>query len=77
MIGKKIVWFAFIFSIITISLSIIFRIKEEYTLSNILFASSLIIFLIFSWIQRKIKEDMLHSYQKNIKRENGDIIFPH
>ncbi len=75
MIGKKVVWFAFIFSIITISLSIIFRIKEEYTLSNILFASSLIIFLIFSWIQRKIKEDMLPFLSEEYKEREWRYYF--
>jgi len=59
MIGKKIVWPSFIISFIIIALSVFFRMREEYMLSNVLFASALIAFLIFSWIQRRIKEDML------------------
>lgn len=59
MIGKKIAWVAIIFSLIVITMSVIFRIMEYYSYSNILFASSLVIFLIFSFIHRKIKEDML------------------
>ncbi len=59
MIGKRLTMFAFIFSIAIIVSSIYFRIRESYTLSNVLFASSIVVFLVFSWIQRRIKEDML------------------
>ncbi len=59
MIGKRITLFAFIFSLVVIAASVFFRIRESYTLSNVLLAASIIIFLIFSWIQRRIKEDML------------------
>ena len=59
MIGKRITLFAFIFSLVVIAASVFFRIRESYTLSNVLLAASIVIFLIFSWIQRRIKEDML------------------
>ncbi len=59
MIGRKVTITAFIFCLVVISLSAIFRFMESYTLSNILFASAIVIFLVFSFIQRRIKEDML------------------
>ncbi|MCD6480933.1 MAG: type II secretion system F family protein [Thermoplasmata archaeon] len=59
MIGKRITLFAFIFSLVVIAASVFFRIRESYTLSNVLLAASIVLFLIFSWIQRRIKEDML------------------
>jgi len=59
MIGRRITLPAFIFTLAVILLSVFFRIRESYTLSNILLAAAILIFLIFSWIQRRIKEDML------------------
>ncbi|HEC82475.1 MAG TPA: hypothetical protein ENI53_01135 [Thermoplasmatales archaeon] len=69
MIGRKLVWAAFIFLTAIISVSVILRIIEEYTLSNILFSSALVVFLIFSWIQRKIKEDMLPFLSEDYKEK--------
>jgi len=59
MIGRRITLPAFLSSLAIISASVLFRIRESYTLSNVLFAAAILVFLIFSWIQRKIKEDML------------------
>jgi len=59
MIGKKIAWTAFFLMALFTPASIILRIQGNYTLSNVILASSIIIFLIFSVIHRKIKEDIL------------------
>ena len=58
MVGRRLTFLAFISSIVIIAASVFFRLRNEYTLSNILFAVALIAFLLFSWIQRRIKEDM-------------------
>jgi len=75
MIGKRMVWFAFVFSFIIISLSVVFRVKEEYTLSNLLFAAALVAFLIFSWIQRRVKEDMLLFVSEEYKEKEWRYYF--
>lgn len=59
MIARRLTLLAFGFSAAVIAASVIFRIREDFMLSNVLFGAALIIFLIFSWIQRRIKEDML------------------
>ncbi len=75
MIGKRIVLVSFIISFIIIGLSIFFRIREEYMLSNVLFASALVAFLIFSWIQRRIKEDMLLFISEEYKEREWRYYF--
>jgi len=59
MIGKKISWVAFVSLFTVIAASIIARVLDLPTTSTLLLSSALGVFLIFSWIQRKIKEDML------------------
>ncbi len=59
MIGRRLTLVAFGSSAAVIIASVIFRIREDFMLSNVLFGAALIAFLIFSWIQRRIKEDML------------------
>ncbi|MBC7081351.1 MAG: type II secretion system F family protein [Thermoplasmatales archaeon] len=59
MIARKITIFALIVSFSIILASTIARFFEYYALSNILFATAIILFLFFSYVQRKIKEDML------------------
>ena len=75
MIGRKVVIIAFIFSISVISASILLRILEYYALSNVLFASIILIFLIFTWIQRKIKEDMLPFISDEYKEKEWRYYF--
>ncbi|HDN95893.1 MAG TPA: hypothetical protein ENG71_02365 [Thermoplasmatales archaeon] len=75
MIGRKIVITAFIFSISVISASILLRIFEYYALSNVLFASTILIFLIFTWIQRRIKEDMLPFISDEYKEKEWRYYF--
>ncbi|HHF56376.1 MAG TPA: hypothetical protein ENL42_05615 [Thermoplasmatales archaeon] len=75
MIGRKIVLPSFIISFIIIALSVFFRIREEYMLSNVLFASALVAFLIFSWIQRRIKEDMLLFISEEYKEKEWRYYF--
>ncbi|MCD6171392.1 MAG: type II secretion system F family protein [Thermoplasmata archaeon] len=67
MIGKRITWISFILMFLFISTSIILRIKEYYGLSNVVLASSIVLFLVLSWIQRKIKEDMLVFVTEELK----------
>ncbi|MCD6513277.1 MAG: type II secretion system F family protein [Thermoplasmata archaeon] len=59
MIGKRITWIAFILIFFFIAASVVLRLNGSYMLSNVVIASSIVIFAIFAFIQRKIKEDML------------------
>ena len=75
MIGKRISWIAFFLISLFVLSSIILRIRENFMLSNVVLASSILIFLIFSWIQRKIKEDMLIFIPKDIKEREWKYYF--
>lgn len=75
MIGKRLTIFAFIVLIVLLALSIIFRIRESFALSNIIFSLSIVIFLLFSWIQRRIKEDMLPFLTDEYKRREWRYYF--
>lgn len=59
MIGKRISWIAFVSLLTIIAVSIVSRVAGASNFSNLLLASAMGSFLIFSWAQRKIKEDML------------------
>jgi flagellar protein FlaJ len=67
MIGKKISWTAFISLLTVIAISIVARIIDLPTISVLLLSSALGVFLIFSWIQRKVKEDMLSLITEDFK----------
>ena len=67
MIGKRVTWISFILMFLFITMSVILRIKEAYALSNVVLASSIVLFLILSWIQRKVKEDMLVFVTEELK----------
>lgn len=67
MIGKKISWIAFISLLTVIAVSVVARIIDLPTTSTLLLSSALGVFLIFSWIQRKIKEDMLSFVTEEFK----------
>ncbi len=75
MIGKKITTFAFTTLTILIILSIALRIKEYFALSNIMFSLSILIFLLFVWMQRKIKEDMLPFLTDEYKKREWRYYF--
>ena len=75
MFGKKFTIFSFILLFLLISFSIFLRISERYTLSNIIFSSSIAIFIIISWIQRKIKEDMLPFVSDEYKKKEWRYYF--
>jgi len=69
MIGKKISWIAFTSLFTVIAISIIARIMDLPTTSTFLLSTALGVFLIFSWIQRKIKEDMLSFVTEEFKEK--------
>ena len=75
MIGKKYAWIAFILMALFISASIVLRLRESYTLSNVVLASTILLFLIFSIIQRKIKEDMLVFIPEDLKEKEWKYYF--
>ncbi len=75
MIGKRVVWIAFILMSLLIGVSMALRVKGSYTLSNVVLASSILIFLIFSAIQRKIKEDMLVFIPEDVKEREWKYYF--
>ena len=75
MIGKKYAWIAFILMVLFISASIVLRLRESYTLSNVVLASTILLFLIFSVIQRKIKEDMLVFIPEDLKEKEWKYYF--
>ena len=59
MIGRRISWIAFVSILTIIALSVVARVIGALTTSNLLLGAAMGAFLIFSWAQRKIKEDML------------------
>ncbi|MEA2054137.1 MAG: type II secretion system F family protein [Candidatus Thermoplasmatota archaeon] len=75
MIGKKISWVAFVSLFTIIAVSIIARIIGMPTVSNLLLASAMGAFLIFSWAQRKIKEDMLPFISDEYKESEWKYFF--
>ena len=75
MIGRRITWIAFFLMALFISASVILRIRGSYTLSNVVLASSILLFLIFSAIQRKIKEDMLVFVPEDVKEREWKYYF--
>ncbi len=75
MIGKRYAWVAFLLMALFISASIVLRLRGSYTLSNVILASTILIFLISSIIQRKIKEDMLVFIPEDIKEKEWKYYF--
>jgi len=75
MIGKKITWIAFSLMTIFIAASIVARVKGYYTFSNVILASTIVVFLLFSIIHRKIKEDMLVFVPEEIKEKEWKYYF--
>lgn len=75
MIGQRFTLLAFGCTVAVIAASIIFRIQESFTLSNVFLAAALILFLVFSLIQRRIKEDMLVFLSEEFKEREWRYFF--
>ncbi len=75
MIGKKVSWIASVSTFTIIAVSVIARLAGAPTFSNLLLASAMGAFLIFSWIQRKIKEDMLPFVSDEYKESEWKYFF--
>ncbi|MEM2388519.1 MAG: hypothetical protein QXW78_05345, partial [Candidatus Thermoplasmatota archaeon] len=75
MIARKITIFALIASFLIIFASTVARFFEYYAISNILFAIAIILFLFFSYVQRKIKEDMLPFISEEYKEREWKYYF--
>jgi len=67
MIGKRISWISFVSILTIIALSVVARAIGALTTSNLILGAAMGAFLIFSWAQRKIKEDMLPFVSKEYK----------
>ncbi len=67
MIGKKISWISFVSLLTLIALAVVTRTVGMPTASTLLLGASLGGFLVFSWAQRKIKEDMLGFVSEEFK----------
>ncbi|MFO8132786.1 MAG: type II secretion system F family protein [Thermoplasmatota archaeon] len=59
MIGQRISWIAFVSLLTLIALAVVTRAIDMATASTLLLGGAMGGFLIFSWAQRKIKEDMM------------------
>ncbi|RLF57615.1 MAG: hypothetical protein DRN37_06195, partial [Thermoplasmata archaeon] len=75
MIGKKISWIAFVSLLTIIAVSIVSRLAGAPDFSNLLLALAMGSFLIFSWAQRKIKEDMLPFVSEEYKESEWKYFF--
>ena len=75
MIGKKISWIAFVSLLTIIAVSIVARLAGAPDFSNLLLALAMGSFLIFSWAQRKIKEDMLPFVSEEYKESEWKYFF--
>ncbi len=75
MIGKRISWISFVSIFTIIAVAIIARLIGMPTSSNLLLASAMGAFLIFSWAQRKIKEDMLPFVSSEYKESEWKYFF--
>jgi len=75
MIGKRIAWISFISLLTIIALSIVARLLELETLSSLLIGSALAAFLVFSWIQRKVKQDMMGYVSEDFKESEWKYFF--
>jgi len=67
MIGQRISWIAFVSLLTLIALAVVTRAIDMATVSTLLLGGALAGFLIFSWAQRKIKEDMLGFVSEEFK----------
>ncbi|MDD5779007.1 MAG: hypothetical protein PHU95_06130, partial [Candidatus Thermoplasmatota archaeon] len=75
MIGKRISWIAFTSLLTIVALSVVARILEMDTPSTLLLGSALGAFLIFSWAQRKIKEDMMAFMSEDFREQEWKYFF--
>lgn len=67
MIGKKISWMAFVSLFTLIAIAVVTRAIDMPTASTLLLGAALGGFLVFSWAQRKVKEDMMGFVSEEFK----------